>query len=115
MFQTEEFFQKRKLTRVQHLLIVGKQEIGYISVDVTNTNKYKNYVSVAHIFKSKNRGKGYGKMMYEHALQHHGSLSTRYHNISESAQYIWQSLVKKYEHRLDFFENTIEIYNKARS
>lgn len=114
-FETEQFFKKKQLVAVQHLLIIGKEEIGYISVDVTNKCRYKNYISVAEIFKRKNRGKGYGKMMYEHALKYHGSLATRYHNISEPAQRVWKSLVGKYYHQLDFFENTIEIYNKINS
>jgi len=107
---TEKFHTKDKLTTVEYSLYINGMKSGYIGIDVS-TNKH--YVTVSHITK-KYRGRGFGKMLYLTALQNHDKISTRYHRASRSAQNIWNSLVKTYTFRTDFFEDSLTVYNRKK-
>jgi hypothetical protein len=53
-------------------------------------------------------------MLYLTALQNHDKISTRYHRASRAAQNIWDSLVKTYTFRTDFFEDSLTVYNRKK-
>jgi len=105
---TEKFYTKDKLTSVEYSLYINGIKSGYISVNVST---HRNYVTVSHVMK-KYRGRGFGKMLYLTALENHGKISTRYHQSSNLAQNIWDSLVKKYAHRTYFFEDILTVYKR---
>lgn len=58
------------------------------------------------------RGNGCGSMLYEHAINELGSLSTNYHDASSLAQKVWKRLVKKYYHTGDFFSGVLTVFKK---
>jgi GNAT superfamily N-acetyltransferase len=109
-FRTEEICDKNKIVAVQHILILGDSEVGFINVNVLNKNNYITAVNIERRY----RGKGYGKKLYEHALRAHGKLSTRYFNASNDSQRVWNSLVKKYIFKTDFFGNRLSVYNTTK-
>lgn len=59
--------------------------------------------------------RGLGTLLYVYALNQLGTLSTRYHSASESAQGLWRSLVRNHNHRVDFFAGTLVISHKGGS
>lgn len=105
---TENFYVKEKLNSVEYCLYVNGVRSGYINIDVSTS---KNFVTVSHIQK-RYRGRGFGKMLYLTALEKHGKISTRYHHASKSAQYVWESLIKIYAFKTNFFEDTLTVYNR---
>ena len=107
---TEKFYTEDKLTSVEYSLYLNGIKSGYISVDVSS---HKNYITVSHVMK-KYRGRGFGKMLYLTALDNHNKISTRYHRASRAAQNIWDSLVKTYAFRTNFFEDSLTVYNRKK-
>jgi predicted GNAT family acetyltransferase len=89
--------------------IVGyKEQIGYLTI----SRKGKlNIVRVASI-ELNMRGKGCGKMLYEHAIKQLGSLTTDYHKASNMAQLLWKRLVQLYRHKMDFFTGQLTVFKK---
>lgn len=108
--KTENFHDNDKLIAVEYCLYINGKREGYIGVDV---NTKQNYITVSQI-NSKYRGRGFGKMLYLTALENHGKISTRYHKSSRHAQYVWDSLVKKYAYRTNFFKDTLTVYNRRK-
>ncbi len=54
--------------------------------------------------------RGLGTVLYLHALNELGSLSTYYHDASFSAQGLWRRLVQRLpSHRVDFFAGTLNV------
>lgn len=81
-------------------------DVGYISIK--KKGKY-NFVKVASVNVSY-RGKGCGSMLYEHAINKLGSLSTNYHSASSLAQRVWKKLIKKYRHKDEFFTGVLTVF-----
>lgn len=57
--------------------------------------------------------RGLGTLLYTHALDQLGSLSTRYHSASEAAQGLWRLLVRMHRQKRDFFAGTLTIFSKG--
>ena len=108
--KTEKFYEGNKLTTVEYCLYINGKREGYIGIDLASK---MNYVTVSQI-NSKYRGRGFGKMLYLTALETHGKISTRYHKSSRLAQYVWNSLIKKYAFRTNFFKDTLTVYNRRK-
>lgn len=57
--------------------------------------------------------RGLGTLLYLHALNELGSLTTHYHSSSSAAKGLWRRLVRRLpSHRVDFFEGTLTIFPK---
>lgn len=57
--------------------------------------------------------RGLGTLLYTHALDQLGSLSTHYHSASESAQGLWRRLARtRRDSRFDFFAGTLTVFRK---
>lgn len=82
------------------------QELGYILVE-WDPPCFVHNVVIANEYL---RGRGLGKMLYEHALRATGMLSTRYHSSTDAAQRVWRSLIQRYPYTVDFFEPRLTIY-----
>lgn len=54
--------------------------------------------------------RGLGTLLYTHALEQFGSLTTFFHDASPAAQGLWKSLVRRYPHKTDFFKGTVTIF-----
>lgn len=108
--KVEKFYDKDKLSSVEHCLYINNSRVGYITVNVITK---KNYITVSNIIR-RYRGKGFGKMLYLTALESHGHISTHYHKASNNAQYVWDSLVKQYVYRTNFFEDSLTVYNRKK-
>ncbi len=52
---------------------------------------------------TKFQGRGLGIAMYRRALQDNGFLRTKYHKASRQARRCWQSLVRDFRHKTDFW------------
>lgn len=60
------------------------------------------------------RRRGLGSMLYRHALQHVGHLSTRWRSHSTDARRVWRSLMGKYCYKTDFFTDRLTVRNRRR-
>lgn len=58
------------------------------------------------------KGRGLGKMLYEHVLNKHGSISTIYHEASPEARMVWDSLCRRFPFKTDFFSGKLKIMNR---
>lgn len=108
---TEQKYSKKEIEYVLKIKLPGKlqyMDIGYISIQ--KKGKY-NFVKVASVIINY-RGKGCGIMLYEHAINQLGSLSTNYHAASSLAQRVWKRLIKKYKHKDDFFTGVLTVFKK---
>ncbi|KKL97550.1 hypothetical protein LCGC14_1833380 [marine sediment metagenome] len=80
--------------------------------NLTVTNKSPYFVEGADIDEHFVR-RGLGTLLYLHALNQLGSLTTSYHFASEPAQGLWRFLVRKTRsHRTDFFAGTLTIFKR---
>ena len=52
-----------------------------------------------------------GKILYQTALFHLGSISTYYHEASDKAKRVWKSLMKSFSFNENFFEQILTIKN----
>lgn len=84
-------------------------DIGYISI--IKKGKY-NFVKVVSVILPY-RGKGCGTMLYEHAIDKLGKLSTRYHFASALAQKVWRRLVKTHRHTDEFFTGVLTVFKES--
>jgi GNAT superfamily N-acetyltransferase len=80
------------------------------SLDVSEIDHH-HFVESIFIY-PKFRRKGLGTLLYETAIKHLGSLSTRYHEASPNAQECWRKLAKKYEWETDYFGGFLQVFNK---
>ena len=85
-----------------------KTDVGYITIQKKGKYNFVKVVSVIHNY----RGKGCGSMLYEHAIDQLGSLSTNYHAASSLAQRVWKRLIKKYRHTDEFFTGVLTVFKK---
>jgi GNAT superfamily N-acetyltransferase len=108
--KTENFYEGNKLVTVEYCLYINDKREGYIGIDVTH---HQNYVTVSQV-NSRYRNRGFGKMLYLTALENHYKISTRYHRSSKHAQYVWNSLIKTYAFRTNFFTDTLTVYNRRK-
>jgi len=107
----EKRYSSKEVEYVLTLKLPGKlqyMDIGYISIQ--KKGKY-NFVKVASVI-TNYRGKGCGSMLYEHAINELGSLSTNYHSASNLAQRLWKRLIKKYRHKDEFFSGVLTVFKK---
>lgn len=102
----EEYRYSRK--ELEYRLKLKDKDIGYLSV--LKKGKYF-FVKVVSVIPEM-RGKGCGSMLYEHAINQLGKLSTNYHAASSLAQRVWIRLIKKYEHTDEFFTGILTVYKK---
>ena len=84
------------------------REIGHLEIESGS-----NLVDSAELH-SRLRRRGLGTMLYEAALEHLGELSTYYHNSSDEAQALWQSLCRHHRHKIDFFTPKLTIFSRKR-
>jgi hypothetical protein len=82
--------------------------IGYLIV----AKKGKKHMVLLSSVEVDMRGKGCGKMLYEHAIKKLGSLTTEYHKASSMAQVLWKRLIQLYSYKIDFFNGEITVYKK---
>jgi GNAT superfamily N-acetyltransferase len=107
----EQRYSSKEVEYVLKLKLPGKLQyvdIGYITIQ--KKGKY-NFVKVASVI-TNYRGKGCGSMLYEHAINELGSLSTNYHAASSLAQRVWKRLIKKYRHKDEFFSGVLTVFKK---
>lgn len=107
----EEHYSSKKLEYVLKIKLPNKlqyMDVGYISIVKKGSRYFVRVASVVHTY----RGKGCGTMLYEHAINKLGSLSTNYHAASSLAQKVWRRLIKKYKHTDDFFTGILTVYKE---
>jgi|GEM_PF-5930730 len=92
---------------------VNKLRIGEITVGTDEERDDFLFVS-SSVIELKYRGKGYGKLLYSHAIEELGMLKTSYWEASEQAQYCWISLCKIFKYRKDFFNGVLTLYNNPK-
>lgn len=92
---------------------VNKLRVGEITVGTDEENDDFLFVS-SSLIEMKYRGKGYGKLLYSHAIEELGMLKTNYFEASEQAQYCWKSLCKIFKCRKDFFNGILTLYNNPK-
>lgn len=92
-----------------------EEPVGTLSVDVNKkvNGKRYNIVRYADLDICLQR-KGYGKLLYQTALFHLGSLSTYYHEASDKAKRVWKSLIKSFSSDENFFEQILTIKKRRR-
>lgn len=56
------------------------------------------------------RGRGLGKLLYETALNDLGSLTTRYHHISDEAKRVWQGMCRRHTHETDYWDGRLTVF-----
>ena len=91
------------------------KEAGVLTIDVNKkiNGKLYNVIRYADLDDSL-KGKGYGKLLYETALFHLGTITTHYHESSCDAKRVWKSLHRRYKSEEDFFEQILTIYKRRR-
>ncbi len=56
--------------------------------------------------------RGLGTLLYLHALNELGSLTTLYHSASDAAKGLWRRLIRRTRsHKTDFWKGTLTIYS----
>lgn len=96
-----EIFIKDKIT--EYYLYIENKNVGCVGINKNN------YITVSNINK-KYRGRGYGKLLYETILKERKEINTKYNSISNDAQNVWKSLIKKYKYNTDFFNDILTVY-----
>lgn len=84
-----------------------QRPIGSITIDRADM-----FVAESCIHNPKLRGIGLGKWLYEYALIKYGTLRTDYRSASYEAQYVWQSLSKKYKYETEFFRGILTLFSE---
>lgn len=85
------------------------------TITVTTDKKADDYLFVINSnIEKRFRCKGFGKLLYKHAIKTLGKLKTNYYEASDDAQNVWKSLVKEYRHKKDFFEGHLTVYNRPK-
>ena len=82
--------------------------IGRLSYYESKESYWIKEVQLENYFKNRRLG----LMMYEYALDEFGSLSTNYHNVSDEAKRVWNSLCRKYPYNTDFFSGRLTVYKE---
>jgi len=92
-----------------------EEPMGTLSIDANKkvNGKLYNIVRYADLDISLHR-KGYGKILYQTALFHLGSISTYYHDASDKAKRVWKSLMKSFYSNENFFEQILTIKKRRR-
>lgn len=78
--------------------------------DLVITNKSPYFVEGAEIDEYFVR-RGLGTLLYQHALNQLGSLTTNYPRASAAAQGLWKSLTRIHRFKTDFFTGELTIWD----
>lgn len=82
--------------------------------DLLITNKPPYFVEGAEIDKHFVR-RGLGTLLYQHALNQLGSLTTNYPSASVAARGLWKSLTRIHRFKTDFFAGELTIWNSTKA
>jgi hypothetical protein len=85
-----------------------RSKIGYlICTENDNGNCYIEDVDVEENFQNRKLG----LMLYKHAISEFGNLNTFYHNASNQAKRVWQSLCNTHHYEADFFSGRLTVHD----
>jgi hypothetical protein len=92
-----------------------EEPMGTLSIDVNKkvNGKLYNMVRYADLDVSLHN-KGYGKLLYQTALFHLGSIATFYHEASDKAKRVWHSLMRDFCSKENFFDQILIIKKRRR-